>query len=107
MLCELDVSFNKLQSLPASLGKLQRLVSFKASYNQLVDVGPGVRVEGRGLRDLFALGNRIYSSCGCSSLSRWSGQADGLMTASLMRASPAPLSCTRSCRAWSASSRCT
>ncbi len=46
MLCELDVSFNKLQSLPASIGKLQRLLSLTASYNQLVDVGSGVRVQG-------------------------------------------------------------
>ncbi len=43
MLLELDISYNKLQGLPASLSKLQHLTCLRASYNQLTAVGPEVR----------------------------------------------------------------
>jgi Leucine-rich repeat (LRR) protein len=43
-LTDLDVSYNKLQKLPSSLGKLTRLSTFKASFNQISGLGPEVRL---------------------------------------------------------------
>ena len=40
---ELDVSYNKLQWLPAEVGRLSHLVCLRASYNQLAEISPEVR----------------------------------------------------------------
>lgn len=43
-LLELDVSYNKLQWLPAEIGRLSLLVCLRASYNQLAGISPEVRL---------------------------------------------------------------
>ena len=42
---ELDVSYNRLQHLPDSLGRLKHLTCLRASYNQLGEIGNEVSAE--------------------------------------------------------------